>query len=374
VRTLTLDDARRIAVQAAGLAGGMSSVLDVLLRLGDLQLDPTSAVARSHLLVLWSRLGPYDPADLDRLVGERRLFEWNAFLWPMRDAGVRRAEMQAVHSGPYAHQRRARDWLERNRSLADYVLAELARRGPLRLRELDDRAVVPWKSGGWNDGKNTSRMLELLAQQGRVLVAGRLGGERLWDIAERVLPAGEPLGPEEASRQAALRWLRVQGIAAARWVGLLSFVGRGEAALRELADEGSIERVEVNGIAGALYAHPDALADTVWEPRTTLLSPFDPLIRNRERTEELHGFRYRLEIYVPKAKREYGYWVMPVLAGGELVGRVDLVHDRRAHEVRVNAVYPEPGRELQLDEPLASLAAFVGAERVAGLPRVRQQR
>jgi uncharacterized protein YcaQ len=105
-------------------------------------------------------------------------------------------------------------------------------------------------------------------------------------------------------------------------------------------------------------------------PRTTgagpvvLLSPFDNLIRSRERTEALFGFRYRLEIYVPKAKREYGYWVMPVLAGDELVGRVDIEYDRAAATLRVNKAYPEPGRRLELDEPLASLAAFVGADHV----------
>lgn len=361
MRAPSLEQARRVAVRPAGLAGGPTTVLDTAEWLGDVQLGPTSAVARTHLLVLWSRLGTYDPTELDRLLWqEKKLLEWHAFIWPARDVAVVRAGMRAVHAGPYAHQRRAREWLEQNAEFAQYVVGELARRGPLRSRELEDRARVPWRSGGWNDGKNLSRMPEILAQQGRILVAGRAGDERLWDVAERVLAAGEELDDEEASRRAALIWLRAQGLAWPGWVGMRGFVGRGEIALRELADRGEVERVTVEGLGGWLYAHPDALADDGWEKRTTLLSPFDTLIRGRERTEELFGFRYRLEIYVPKSKREYGYWVMPVLAGDELVGRADLIHDRRANELRVNAAYPEPGRVLDLDEPLTGLAAFVG--------------
>jgi uncharacterized protein YcaQ len=365
LRTLTLEQARRVAVRAAGLAGGQRSILDVIESLGDLQLDPTSAVARSHLLVLWSRLGPYDPGKLDRLLWkERTLFEWNAFLWPMRDAAVRRAAMRVAHTGPYAHVRRAREWLGLNAEFANYVLGERARRGPLRSRELEDRAIQPWKSGGWNDGKNLSRMLELLAQSGRILVAGRAGDERLWDVAERVLPQGEELDAAEAARRAALIWLRAQGLSRPEWVGVRSFIGRGEAALRELADEGSIERVTVEGLEGWFYAHPEALADDGWEEQTTLLSPFDTLIRNRERAEALFGFHFRLEIYLPKERRRYGYFVMPVLQGHELVGRIDPLFDRRTGVLRVNAVHSEPGRHFDLDEPLARLAAFVGADRV----------
>jgi uncharacterized protein YcaQ len=363
MRRLTPAEARRVAVRAAGLGGGVSSVLDVVERLGSLQLDPTRAVERSHLLVLWSRLGAFDRAELDRLLWtERALFEHSAFVYSVRDLPVHAARMRAYPSadvlGP-TRARKVRQWLATNAEFERYVLAELRRRGPLRSRELEDRSVEPWKSSGWTDAKNVSQMLEFLWGQGKVLVARREGGERVWDLGERVLPAladVEQLDAWEGQRGRALLPARAAGV----WQPF-SWWRR---AARELAESGALERVEIAGLPGEWYAHPAALADDGWEPQVTLLSPFDPLISDRERTAALWDFDFRLEIYVPKAKRRHGYFVMPVLDGDELVGRIDPVFDRRAGELRVNAVFPEPGRRLELEAPLASLAAFLGAERV----------
>jgi uncharacterized protein YcaQ len=365
VRTLSRDEARRIAARAAGLAGGVeASVLDVAHRLGDLQLDPTSAVERSHLLVLWSRLGPWPRAELDRLLwDERALFEYSAFIYPVRDLAVHAARMRGYPSNDTLGPKRAgyvRDWLAANVEFERYVLAELRRRGPLRSRDLEDRALVPWGTGGWNDGKNVSRMLETLWGQGRILVAAREGGERVWDLAERVLPGiddVEPLDPWEGLRGRMLIAMRAAGIARLR-----SWQRR---AARELTDLGALERVKVEGLTGEWYAHPEALADEGFEPRVTLLSPFDPLIRDRERTLALWDFDFRLEIYVPKAKRRYGYFVMPALAGDELVGRIDPLFERDSGRLLVNAVHPEPGRRLELAKPLESLASFLGATEIA---------
>jgi uncharacterized protein len=213
VRTLASEEARRVALRSAGLAGGPGSVLEVAESLGDLQLDPTSAVARSHLLVLWSRLGPYEQDELERLLWKKRwLFEYRAFVLPTRDAAIHAASMRAYPLGERTRARYIRTWLAANRRFQEYVLAELEARGPLRSRELEDRAELPWRTGGWNDGaKNTSRMLELLHAQGRILVSGREGSERLWDVAERVLPVlveKEPLTLEEAARRDILVALR----------------------------------------------------------------------------------------------------------------------------------------------------------------------
>jgi uncharacterized protein len=365
---LTREDARRVAVRAAGLAGGVSTVLDVAETLGGLQLDPTRAVERSHLLVLWSRLGPFERRELDRLLWEERaIFEYRAFLYPVRDLAVHAARMHAFPSdvllGP-TRARKVRGWLEANVEFERYVLAELRRRGPLRSRELEDRSLVPWQSSGWTHDKNMSQLLEFLWGQGKVLVAGREGGERVWDLAERVLPQlrdVEALGASEGLREQARIAIRAAGV----W-GLVGSWWR--RAARELAEAGVVERVEVEGVGGEWYAHPEALADDGWEPGVTLLSPFDPLISNRERTAALWDFDFTLEIYVPKAKRRYGYFVMPVLDGDELVGRIDPLFDRKTGRLVVNAVYPEPGRTLRLDEPLERLAAFLGASEVA-LPR-----
>jgi uncharacterized protein len=360
MRTLTREEARRVAVRAAGLAGGHSSVLGVVEGLGDLQLDPTRAVERTQLLVLWSRLGRFPPAELDRLIWkDRRLFELSAFVYPVRDLALHAARMRGYPSDVVLGPTRAtkiREWLDANVEAVRYVLAELRRRGPLLSRDLDDRTTVPWRTGGWNDGKNLPMLLECLWGRGDILVSSREGGERVWDLAERVLPQladVEPLEPWEGLRGLVLVRMRAAG------------VGRPTSwhrrAARELAERGELERVAIEGVTGEWYAHPAALADRGWEQRVTLLSPFDPLIRDRERTLALWDFDFRLEIYVPKAKRRYGYFVMPVLDGDELVGRIDPLVDRERGRLVVNAVHPEPGRTLRLDEPLASLAEFVGA-------------
>jgi hypothetical protein len=367
MRTLSKEQARRVVVRAAGLAGDDRNVLDVVHRTGHLQLDPTNAVARSHLLVLWSRLGAYETAELERLLWrERKLFEWNAFVYPARDAAIHQTAMRLYPIGEQARSVYVRDWLAANAAFERYLLDELEQRGPLRSRDLEDRAEVPWSTGGWNDGRNLSRMLEILAQQGKIMVARREGAQRVWDLGERVLPTAELLEPDVAARRRVLTTVRARGLARANtlvhrgtWVGWVA-----PAALTELEAEGLVERVRVEGTDGDWIAHPEALADDEFTPRTTLLSPFDNLIHDRERTEELFGFRYRLEIYVPKAKREYGYWVMPILDGDRLVGRLDIEHDRSEGVLRVNRAFPEPGRRLRLDEPLASLAVFVGAEQI----------
>jgi uncharacterized protein len=361
VRTLTKAEARRVAVRAAGLAGGPGSVLEAAEWLGDLQLDPTRAVERSHLLVLWSRLGAFERAELDRLLWQepRRLFELSAFIYPVRDLAVHAAGMRAFPQvervGPTGA-RKVPAWLEANAEFRRYVLAELRRRGPLLSRELEDRAAVPWRSTGWTNDKNVSRLLEFLWAGGEVLVSRREGGERVWDLGERVLPQladVEQLSPAESLRGRVLILLRAAGVSRPT-----SWHRR---AARQLAERGAVERVEIEGLAGEWYAHPDALADEAFEPRITLLSPFDPLIRDRVRTAALWDFDYSLEIYVPKAKRRYGYFVMPVLEGDELIGRIDPFFDRTTGRLVVNALHPEPGRRLRLDEPLASLAEFVGA-------------
>jgi uncharacterized protein len=366
--TLSREEARRVAVRAAGLAGGVSSVREVAETLGGLQLDPTNAVERSHLLVLWSRLGPFDRGELDRLLWtERALFEYSAFIYPVRDLSVHAARMRAYPSddvlGP-ARARKVHGWLEANVEFERYVLAELRRRGPLRSRELEDRSLVPWSSSGWTSGKNVSQMLEFLWGQGKVLVAGRDGGERVWDLSGRVLPQLGEVEPLD-------RWAGQRGraLVSARAAGVWQPFSWWRRAARELAESGAVERVQIEGLAGEWYAHPDALADDGWEPGVTLLSPFDPLIRDRERTQALWDFEFRLEIYVPKAKRRHGYFVLPLLDGDELVGRIDPLFDRKTGRLVVNAVHPEPGRrKLRLEEPLERLATFLGATAIE-LPR-----
>jgi len=326
--TLVLqEEARRIAVRAQLLDGSATSVLDTIRRLGSLQIDPISTVAPPQQLVLWSRLGPFDPAELDRLLWEeRKLFEWGAFIWPIEALPLLRARMRR-RRGKYAWERRGAEFMQKNAGYKRYVLKELERRGPLLSRELDDHSVRTWKSHGWHGSRNTSLMLDVLQGRGHVAIVGRRKGQRLWDLAERWYPETETIPLREADRLLAERRFRALGV--------------------RLTAEG-------------WEAHPEAIDGLVGD-RVTFLSPFDRLIHDRDRAEALFDFRYRLEMYVPKAKREYGYYVLPILVGDRLVGRVEPRFDRKTKTLEVLGAWGDTSR---LDEALASLAAFLGAERI----------
>ena len=326
--TVSLAQARRIAVRAQLLDGSATGILETVRRLGYLQLDPIATVATPQRLVLWSRLGAYDVAELDRLLWEeRKLFEWGAFIWPIEDLPLIRARMRR-RRGKYSWERRASEFLKANGRFRRYVLRELERRGPLLSRELDDHSIRTWNSDGWYGNRNVGVMLEILHGRGQVAIAGRRGGQRLWDLAERWYPETETVPLAEAERRLAAKRFRALGV--------------------RLAD-------------GDWQAHPDA-DDGPVPNRLTFLSPFDRLIHDRNRAEALFGFHYRLEMYVPKAKRRYGYYVLPILRGDRLIGRIDPVLDRKTGVLTVNSVHWEPGvKPVSLERTLRSLAAFLGA-------------
>jgi uncharacterized protein YcaQ len=329
--TVSLAEARRIAVRAQALDGSATGVLDTVRRLGYLQIDPIAAVATPQHLVLWSRLGPFDIAELDRLLWqERKLFEWGAFIWPIEDLPLIRARMRR-RRGNYAWERRGNEFLKENARFRRYLLRELERRGPLLSRELEADLLAPGEPHLWWGTRKVTLMLELLHGRGVVAIVGRRGKQRVWDLAERWYPQTETVPLIEAERQLAEKRRRTLGV----W----------------------FEK-------GEWHVHP-AAADSPLPKRITFLSPFDRLIHDRDRMEALFGFRYRLEMYVPKAKREYGYYVLPILSGDRLIGRIDPVFDRKSGVLRVNGVWWEPGvKPTSLEKPLRSLATFVGATRI----------
>lgn len=329
---VTAAEARRIAVRAQALDGSASDVLETVRRLGSLQLDPIATVATPPQLILWSRLGAYEIAELDRLLWEeRKLFEWGAFIRPIEDLPLIRARMRRKR-GKYAWERRSMEFLKANPAFKRYVLRELDRRGPLLSRELEDRSVKTWESGGWYGERRVAPLLDMLHGLGEVAVVGRRDGQRLWDLAERWYPETEDVPLEEAERVLAEKRSRALGA-----------------------------RFE----KGQWLAHPEALDGRPVPRRVTFLSPFDRLIYDRDRTEALFGFHYRLEMYVPKAKRQYGYYVLPILRGDRLIGRIDPVFDRKTRVLRVNSVHWERGvKPVSLQRPLRSLARFVGADSI----------
>jgi len=333
---VSLAQARRIAVRAQLLDGSARDVLDTVRRLGFLQIDPIASVATPQQLVLWSRLGAFDTAELDRLLWEeRRLFEYGAFIRPIEDYPLILARMRRERTGKYAWERRGMEFLEKNADFRKHVLRELERRGPLMSRELVDTAVRTFETGGWYGNRNVTVMLELLEGRGEVAIVGRRGGHRLWDLGERWYPPADPPPLDEAEQILAEKRWRAIGVRQAR--------------------DGSWE------------VHPEAGDGAVPRGRTTFLSPFDRLIHDRDRAEALFGFRYRLEMYVPKAKREYGYYVLPILRGDRLVGRIEPVFDRKARVLRVNGVWWEPGvKPVSLERPLRSLATWLDADSIDG--------
>jgi uncharacterized protein YcaQ len=376
---LSVTEARRRAVRAQRLDGpaprrrpDRAAILELCRALRCLQVDPTNVVARNHLLVVFSRLGPFDAADLEDLTyREHALFEFwahEASLVLSEDLPLHRHLMRT-----WRHPR-AQKWWELNAEFRAYILERLRTDGPLPLREIEDRSVAPWLSTGWTHQRNVSRMLDLMWVRGEVGIAGREGGQRLWDLMERCLPPDAPddVPPErEVTRRAALLALRALGVARAPHIRAhftrRRYPGLPEA-LEELRASGEIVRVAVDGLGDDWWMRADDVErDGDFRGRTALLSPFDNLLCDRARTEQLFGFSHRLEIYTPKAKRRWGYFVLPILHGDRLIGRADLAVDRKRARLVAHAIHREPGAPRgkavarAIERELERLATWQGA-------------
>jgi len=327
VHRLTKAQARRIAVRAQLLgADRPNDLVSMVERLTLLQIDPTAAIAPTADLVAWSHLGSsYRPTDLKQaLEQDRTLFEFNAVVRPMRDLGLYLA--RGSDWSPYEKQR---DWLRENDRFRRDILDRLASSGPLISRDIPDTSVVPWPSSGWTNNRNVTQMLEFLMMRGEVAITGRVGRERVWDLAERVFPADvEVPSVEDAVRRRNERRLAALGIARPRT----------RAMPVEPIDVG--EPAVVEGVKGEWRVDPAALGDD-FEGRTALLSPFDRLIHDRVRALALFDFEYTLEMYKPAANRRWGYYALPILHEDRLVGKVDAKADHKASVLRVNAIHED---------------------------------
>jgi uncharacterized protein YcaQ len=341
--------------------------------LGLLQIDSVNVLARAHYLPLFSRLGPYPTSLLERAAwgrrSERRLFEYwghEASLLPLALQPLLRWRMARAARGEGIYRSIALFARER----ADFIAAvrrEVETRGPLTASELGEGGRGKGAWWGWSDGK---RALEYLFWSGAVTTATRRNFERVYDVPERVLPpaiAAAPTPPEgEAIRALLLIAARALGLATA---GDLRDYFRLHPAdahprLAELVAEGALLPVAVEGWKQPAYLDPAARRPRRVAARA-LVSPFDPLVWERARTERLFQFRYRIEIYTPAHKREHGYYVLPFLLGDRLVTRVDLKADRPEGRLRVRAAHAEPGVDAAqvaaaLAEELALMARWLG--------------
>jgi uncharacterized protein YcaQ len=327
---LTRAQARRIAVRAQLLdAPRPTDLLSVVQQLTLLQIDPTAAIAPSADLVAWSRLGSAYQSDQLRhaLERDRALFERDAMVRPIGDLGLHLAG-----ASDWPDYERTRAWLRANDRFRRDILKLLRRAGPVTSREIPDTCAVPWKSTGWTHNRNVTQMLECLMMRAEIAIAGRVGRERLWDLPERVYPADLIVPPVEEAEQAKNdRRLASLGIARAKQrVVPLEPVHVGEAG----------EPAVVEGTKGEWRVDPASLGQD-FEGRTALLSPFDRLVYDRVRAEELFGFEYTLEMYKPAAKRRWGYFALPILHNDQLVGKLDAAADRKASVLRVSAIHED---------------------------------
>jgi uncharacterized protein YcaQ len=401
VRTISATTVRRLAITRQRLAGKSSKpnadgIFEVVKDLGFLQLDPTSVVAPSHQLVVFSRVGPYQTKLLETLLwDERRLFEswahaasivvtehYPIYRWIMRRVATGKGYWHGFTASGERQALRVLAWMKANDSLQRTILRQIREQGPLPSRAFEDQSTGPWRSSGWNNGRNVGMMLFYLQMMGQLMVAGRSGNQKLWDLSEHCLPAWTPktrLGEPAIVRWAAEISLRALAVATAtdirehfiRW----KYVNL-PAALASLEKQGRIVPVAVRdgdrSWPGPWYVHADdlTLLDRVeagtWTPRTTMLSPFDNLIIDRKRARRMFGFDYAMEIYVPPAKRRYGYYAMPVLHGDQLVARVDAAMNRDTGRLAIRKVSVEAGCDdtqvaSATRDAIAGLATFLGA-------------
>ena len=357
---LTSAQARRIAVRAQLLAADRpTDVLAVVRHLGFLQVDLTQVVAQHADLALWSRMGSaYATDDLEELVGDGAVVELQGMLRPSEDLALFRADMEGWPGEPplAEWQEDVRDWVDANDGCRREILALLRSEGPTAARDLPDSCEVPWRSTGWTNNKNVMKLLECMEARGEVAVATREGRERRWDLAERIHPGDPAVPAEQAHRTLAERRLQALGIARPRALEAWHEP-------YDVRDVGEPARVE--GVRGSWRVDP-SLLDDGFEGRTAILSPLDRLVFDRKRMEELFAFAYQLEMYKPAAKRQWGYWAMPVLDGDELVGKVDATADRDAGVLVVDAVHEDGDwsarRRARVDAEIDALGEWLGLE------------
>jgi len=378
--TIPLSTARSLALSAQGLDGcpspppGMEATAQVIERLGYVQIDTISVVERAHHHVLWTRQPSYQQATLDRLLAvERRIFEyWThaASYIPIQDYRFYLARMRRYAASPDTQ-----SWLEQNREVVDQVLGRLRDEGPLGAAQFE--APADFRRGTWWSWKPAKQALEMLFNMGEVMVSARRGFQRVYDLAERVLPTNvESREPDQAELnrflvRRALGGLGVMPESQVMW-------GRSRPSretMESLVDAGEVARLTIDGLDGEPYCALSASleraisAPSAGARRLHILSPFDNLIIQRRWLKPLFSFDYTMEAYVPPEKRQYGYFVLPLLWGDSFVGRLDCKAERKSKTLIIKRLMLEGGTDetlrIALVSRLRAFAAFNGCDHFA---------
>jgi len=353
---LSIGAARALHLAAQDLASPrrrratQMDVLAAIRRMRMLQIDTISVVARSPYFVLWSRLGDYDPAWLDALLADGHLFEYwahEACFVPIEDYGLFRHRMLDPEAMGWKYSAR---WMHEHADEVAQLLAHIRANGPVRASDFER---TDGKAGGWWAWKPEKRSLEVLFTAGALMIARRHNFQRVYDLAERVHPAWhDSLLPtrEAVGREFVLRTVAALGLARAAWILDYHRTRGPHVDPARLAAEGALIAARVDGWHDPVYIHPDQLAlaqqaaaGALSARVTTMLSPFDPVVWDRRRARDLFGFDYRLECYTPAPKRRYGYFTLPILRRGALVGRVDAKAHRKDGVFELRSIALEPG-------------------------------
>ncbi len=372
-------DRHALSEAPVGAASGQA-LHDLIDRIGFVQVDSINTVARAHDMILWSRRQSYRPPALKRLLErDRSLWEhWthDASILPVRLHGVwqHRFQRDAVRL-----EKNWRSWFrEGYEAQFDSILNRIAKDGPVGTADVGEGEVRG--KGGWWDWHPSKTALEWLWRTGQLAITRRDGFAKIYDLTERVIPEPHraPVPREEVCDWACRTALRHLGFGTSGEIAAYWNAVSPEAAklwCREALARGEIIEAEVESSLGQrrkVFIFPDILQEVPPEPtpRLRILSPFDPALRDRDRAEFLFGFYYRIEVFVPEPKRQYGYYVFPVLEGDRLVGRIDVKAFRDAGALRVKAFWPEAGvkltkaRRAKLEGELGRLAVFSGCDRV----------
>ncbi|WP_145077108.1 winged helix-turn-helix domain-containing protein [Aureliella helgolandensis] len=346
--TLSIKQARKLVLLSQGLpptkqaGSAIAATLSAIEQLGYIQIDTISVVQRAHHHTLWNRNPRYKASQLDQLLSDKQVFEyWShaAAYLPMRDYRFSLPRKHALASGKQRH------WYKCDKRMLDLVLRRIAKEGPLMARDFEHtgKRIGEWKS------KPAKQALEYLFMQGELMVATRVNFHKVYDLTERVLPAGLNTtfpASEEYARFLIAQYLRANGLGQPAEIAYLRTETKPlvTEALADMVSTGELLQV---GVAGkpyyALPASLDLLSKPLARSKLKILSPFDNLVIQRQRMKGLFGFDYLIECYVPEPKRRYGYFSLPILWDGKLVARMDCRTDRSDSLLHLQHLALEPG-------------------------------